>query len=93
VPDIIPENLHPTLAVTPYGHLIFTGADDVSPLAADVAGRLRDAFARGAGGGLRSTSTAAAVRTINHSSTESEQQRHRQEMDRIRRAMADNRVR
>jgi non-specific serine/threonine protein kinase len=50
--DVAKQDLTPTLAVTPHGHLILTGADDAAPLAADAAARIQEAFARGAGDGL-----------------------------------------
>ena len=42
----------PSLALTPRGHLRFTGADGVLQLPADLSRRLDDAFARGSGHGL-----------------------------------------
>src|SRR5437867_3963424 len=43
----------PSLALTPRGHLLFTGADDAAqPAAAGLSGTLDAAFARGSGHGL-----------------------------------------
>ena len=43
----------PSLALTPRGHLLFTGADDApQPAAAGLSRTLEGAFARGSGHGL-----------------------------------------